>query len=458
MSASSPPFLAPDDVRRPDAHGGIEPRERELSLHLADLCCRDRGRHAEDVLRRVPGVRAAKVRWRDERADVRVDAGRTSERDLTSALADAGHRARPASARTDAKKVGRGALLWALAVAAFAVEMAIMASRSEGRVRVVAELALAAIAVGAALASLGPRAVACARRGILDRDALAIAGALGALAVAARDRGSGSGVAACAIAAAAVVARAAEDALSRAARRDLPELDACARTPPEAWDDALVQGVITAALGCASFALVTHACVGEPPLGPRAIGAAIAVLVAGSPSAFLAAGSALHGIGRRRAQTEGATVLDAAALTALASAEAICLPRSAMAGGASGAVRALAARGVRPLLAPNDGPIAAALGARSDVSIALVGTGAQLALGGRGVEALPALVDLSRALARARRGAAVLAVAYHAAIIPAATLGLVPPAIAAGLSLAATLLLLANAARLLPRKAIRPAS
>jgi cation transport ATPase len=62
---------------------------------------------------------------------------------------------------------------------------------------------------------------------------------------------------------------------------------------------------------------------------------------------------------------------------------------------------------------------------------------------------LPLLVDLARSLRGKLRQNAALAVIYNAAVIPAAALGVITPSQAAGLMLVETLLVLANAARLL---------
>jgi cation transport ATPase len=76
-----------------------------------------------------------------------------------------------------------------------------------------------------------------------------------------------------------------------------------------------------------------------------------------------------------------------------------------------------------------------------------------------GLEALPGMVDLGRALRAVIRENAGLGAIYNAALIPAAALGVVPPLAAAALGLVETLAGLANAARLLrPRLSTPPRS
>ncbi|APR78329.1 Lead, cadmium, zinc and mercury transporting ATPase [Minicystis rosea] len=316
-------------------------------------------------------MRTATVRWREERADVRFDVQRTSESDLAAALIRAGYDVRDTSRAARAPGVDL-----AIALVALANIMLLAVRGGSGRAVFVAELALASIAVLAAGAALGRRAIALLRRGLLDRDALALAAATAVLGLglhdllahrapsgglaglglrlAPRPPEPGSGfVAAAAIAVAALAMRFVEDALRRRARRDLDaaledrapagrsdagdaevraalaRLTEAEATPPDGtWEDAAVRGIITAALGCASFALVTHGCLGGGPLGPLAVTAAIAVLVVASPSMILAAAPAARAIAVLRARAAGVIVKDPAALVALAAVDVACLEKN----------------------------------------------------------------------------------------------------------------------------------
>src|SRR5262249_9163511 len=218
------------------------------------------------------------------------------------------------------------------------------------------------------------RAIRLLHRGILDRDALAsaaailcfLAGVIGVVlprvrfsmpawvpAVGLRDapwkaaRGAGFEAAAT-IAVATLIARAVEAAIhrraihllvARARRRTGPpggirelaldaEVQAAlgrlaeTRVQPAygTWDDAAVRGVLTAALGCASFAVVTHAWLGGGPLGPLAILSAAAVLAGGSPSSLLVTGPLARAHALLPARASGILARDAAALLALAGA------------------------------------------------------------------------------------------------------------------------------------------
>ncbi|MFT3770913.1 MAG: HAD-IC family P-type ATPase [Minicystis sp.] len=369
MSESSRPFFAPGAAARPEARA---PAERRIALHLADLRCRGCGRRAEAVLRALPGVTAATVHWREERAEIRYDHRRTSDHDIAAALARAGYDVSSAGPRAPrAPGVDLAIALVALAN----LVMLVLRSGPVTRAVAVAELALAAVAVLTAFTALGRRAARLLRRGILDRDALALGAAAASLALGLRDIVSpratpdgmaalglrfgpqppapGSGfAAAAAIAAAALAARFVEDALRRRARRDLPVATVGGRADPEAardvevrgvlarlaeaettppdgsWDDAAVRGIVTATLGCASFALVTHGCLGGGPIGPLAITSAIAVLVVASPAAILAAAPAARAIAVLRARAAGVLVKDPAALVSLAAVDVACLEKN----------------------------------------------------------------------------------------------------------------------------------
>ena len=655
--------FAPDEAKRPESPGGS--RERQIALRLGGLRCKGCGQRAEALLRRLPGVTTATVWWRKKRAEVRYDTRRTSEHELTTALAQAGYDVGPAAARGPRTT---SSVDLAIALVAFANVVMLATARPAPRVAAVAQLALAAVALMVAGSALGRRAVALLRRGILDRDALALAASAAAFALGVRDLAAyrhapcgglaalgvrfaprppepGSGFAAATgIALAALAARLVEDTLRRHARRTLSEAERVARgergaaldaevgavlarvaeaeaSPPEgSWDDAAARGIITAALGCASFALVTHCCLGGTPLGPLAIASAVAVLVVASPAALLVAAPAARAIAVLRARAGGVLVKDPDALLALAAVDVACLEKNGALGsdalavrdlvwapgvepdpaliadvaaleqlaahpagraiaahlagagvaptplgpdarvaetptgvagrvrgalveigtaarfggvehgappdvtvvlfgrngvafgrfdlsappraGVAAAVRALAVRGVRPLLLSGDGAPATAiaarrlgvpgfgglgpsekalalrdlqlrgarvlfvgdadldpaLGAQADVAIAVAPSAlpgavrAPIVLADDRLDRLPALVDLGRALRAVLRQNAALALIHNAALIPAAALGYVPPLAAAGLALLEGLAVLGNAARLLRRR------
>jgi cation transport ATPase len=592
------------------------------------------------------------VRWREERAVVRYDRRRTTARALSAALGRAGYQVAAAERRS-----APGLAETAVAALALTVIVLLAALDVGERLAGLAGIVLAAVAIAAAAAALGRRATALLRRGVLDRDALALAaaaiafalgvhdlavrrapppGVLGALGLdlEAHPGAPGSGfAAAAAIAAAALAVRFVEGALRRRARRMLAEgglfeaevravlarLAVTEHSPADgSWEDALVRGVVTAALGCASFALVTHGCLGGGPLGGVALSATVAVLVIASPGALLAAGPAARAIAVIRARAAGILVKEPAALGDLAAADVACLEKNGtltaearvvrdlvwldvpdaallaevaaleqlsahpagravaayLAGlgvtpaalgpdarvmetstgiagrargalvevgaparfgspdhevsadvsvvffgrngvaagafelampvlpGAAAAVRGLASRGVRPLLLSGDavaasghaarrlgipgagnlGPVEKALAVRDlqlrGARVLLVGDGwldasvsrqadvtaavakgappaavpAPIVIAEGGVERLPALIDLARALRAVIRQNTALAVVYNVTLIPAAALGYVPPAAAAALALLETTLALGNAARLLRRR------
>lgn len=148
--------------------------ERRVALHLPGLACRACARRAEDVLRRVPGVRAALVHSLRERADVRFDGGRTSAREIAAAIERAGYRV--AAQREHDERSPAGA--FAAGVALVALVNLLLLDRIAGpevRVAGVARLALAAIAIGVAGVPIARRAGRLLRRGLLDHDALVTA-------------------------------------------------------------------------------------------------------------------------------------------------------------------------------------------------------------------------------------------------------------------------------------------
>ncbi len=245
------------------------------------------------------------------------------------------------------------------------------------------------------------------------------------------------------------------------------------------WEDAAARGVITAALGCAAFAVVTHGWLGPGPLGPLPVLAAAAVLAGASPAAILVAAPAARAVALLRARAEGVAVADPAALEILGRVDTVCFERASALAHSAGAVHALRLRGIRALVvAP---PAAAAIrdlqiaGARvllvadgradpagmaqADVSAALAaGTlpaapPAPIIVSDGDAGALAGLVDLGRALSTALVENAALGAAYNAVLVPAAALGYLTPLRAAVLVLVETLLGLANAARLLRRPA-----
>ena len=587
-----------------------------MALYVVDLGCGHCGRRAEAVLRALPGVVAATVRRLQERADVRYDPRRTSERELTSALAGAGFQV--ATARRSARAAtAPGGLDVSIALVALANLLLLDAAAGPGALGpavVLARIVLGALSLAACASALAGPALELLRRGILDRDALALLAALGSfvagtvqlglagrrerLPAALEALGLRTGtwaserwgfVAAASIAASALVVRFAQAQVRRGARGRLAEdegstvarrLDARGRSHavhPEAlgegdrvrlvegerapaglhlegaarslvsapsgtwtargqaagevlpagavllsaeatgrvqrgrpslaaaldvelravlahlaamersptygsWDDVAVRGIITAALGCASFALVTHGCFGAGPLGPVALSACLSVLVVASPSALLIAGPAARAIAVLRARAAGVVVKDAAALEALAAVDVICLQKNGTltgdlpamrrvvwapgAGGVGPLEKALAIRdlqlGGARVLFVGDGWDDPRVAAQADLAVAIApGTlpgalRAPIVVCRDRLDELPGLVELGRSLRAVLRQNVALAAVYNAVLIPAAALGYVSLPMAAGLSLAEALLGLANAARLLRAPAVSP--
>jgi len=116
-------------------------------------------------------------------------------------------------------------------------------------------------------------------------------------------------------------------------------------------------------------------------------------------------------------------------------------------------VRDLQLGGARVLLVA-DGASEVGHRVQADVSVAITESALPIAIKApivvsRGrLEALPALLDLGRALRRRQRENLALGVVYNAALIPAATLGYLSPMQAAVLAAIESLLLLANTTRL----------
>jgi cation transport ATPase len=422
---------------------------------------------------------------------------------------------------------------------------------ADGRLADGGRLVLAAVVAGVAGVPAARRALGLLRRGILDRDTLAGAAVIACFAAGVLDlvlaRGglppawlaaagvgaaSGPGMRgagfehAATIAVAALAARVAEAALHRRALREVsarerrrdaaarhldgtapsrPDLAAAldaevrvtvarlaeARVQPAlgTWEDAAVRGLLTAALGCASFALVTHGWLGAGPLSPLALFAMAAVLAGVSPSAVLAAAPAARAIAVARARACGVAVKDPAALEALARVDAVCFEIEGPPGPeALAAVRGLSARGVRTRVLGGErrataarglGPSEKALAIRdlqfagsrvllvgdgrddpagatqADVAVAVTpgalpgAAAAPIVISGGRLDDLAGLVDLARALRSVLRQNAAIGAVYNAVLIPAAALGYVSPLRAALLMLAETLLGLANAGRLL---------
>jgi cation transport ATPase len=210
-----------------------------------------------------------------------------------------------------------------------------------------ARLALTVVALAAGLPVLLRRALPFLRRGLLVRDALACVGAalafgtgLGELALARSGaravpdalitlglrpacwppvRFSGLEVAV-GIVATALAAHVARDLVTAPAERFLSthagsnlrhvfRLCAHEEMPVEgSWEEAALRGLFTAALGFASFALVTHGWLGGGPLAAPAVLAAVAVLVGFSPSALLAAAPVARAVALVRASRDGKDV------------------------------------------------------------------------------------------------------------------------------------------------------
>lgn len=94
-----------------------------------------------------------------------------------------------------------------------------------------------------------------------------------------------------------------------------------------------------------------------------------------------------------------------------------------------------------------------AVASRADAAIAIVSTSRPsslpIALREDAGTALPLLVDVARAVKRRRREMAVVGALFNAILLPLAALGVVAPAVAAGMGLAESLACLAIAARML---------
>ena len=204
-----------------------------------------------------------------------------------------------------------------------------------------ARIVLTVTALAAGMPVLARRALPFLRRGLLVRDALALVGATLAFGAGLVDLCIGrpgapalpdalatlglrpacwpplhpSGFeAAVGIVAVALAAHLAEAALMRPAERLLSAAGADVRRAitqagealpaPGSWEEAALRGLFTAALGFASFALVTHGCLGGGPLAAPAVLASVAVLVGFSPSALLAAAPAARAVALLRASRD----------------------------------------------------------------------------------------------------------------------------------------------------------
>jgi cation transport ATPase len=212
-----------------------------------------------------------------------------------------------------------------------------------------ARVALTAVALAAGMPVIARRALPFLRRGLLVRDALALVGAASAFVVGLVDLAIGRpgaralpgalvalglrpacwpplhpsgfevavGIVGAALAvhvAGAALMRPAERILSAAAGADVRRaLASAGGALPAAgsWEEAALRGLFTAALGFASFALVTHGWLGGGPLAAPAVLASVAVLVGFSPSALLSAAPAARAVAVVRASLQ---VKDPAAL------------------------------------------------------------------------------------------------------------------------------------------------
>ena len=210
-------------------------------------------------------------------------------------------------------------------------------------------IVLTACALAAGMPVIARRALPFLRRGLLVRDALVLAGAALAFGAGLVDLCIGRpgaralpdalaalglrpacwpplhpsgfevavGIVAAALAvhvARAALMRPAERLLSAAAGADVRRALACrgeALPAAGSWEEAALRALFSAALGFASFALVTHGWLGGGPLAAPAVLAAVAVLVGFSPSALLAAAPAARAVAVLRASLQ---VKDPAAL------------------------------------------------------------------------------------------------------------------------------------------------
>lgn len=529
-------------------------RERAVTFGVDGGACRRCARRAEEALRGARGVREVSVEAGGERARVRYDPGLTSEDEISAAAARAGFRVQRRDAVERApRRLTDGRVIACLAALVGVVALALAVGERRAPLgTAIAELALAAIAVGTAWPAIEARGSSARPWGARGGASLASAAAIAALAVGAIEaacahppatgrslpawiaaiaahapawRGSrawgaevAAGIAAVALVARAVasalrgralrglvareraravaVRRIGADGVERVARCDeLAPLDrvrlapgeraprgillevearvaepdaagelvsaqkragdvvaagsvilsegargrvlgagpdlaaamdaevlvAIARVddPPEpglAWSEVTERSVIAAAVGFAGFALVVHGCLARSVASPLAVSSALAALAAASISAFALAAPTARAIAIGRARVAGAIVRDTAALTALA--------------------RAGAARfdAVTIALAAGSPPAAHA---------------APIVVCAADTAALAALLDIGRALRSALRWSAALAIAYNAAVIPAAAIGLIAPPHAVALALVEALAGLAIAARLL---------
>lgn len=282
---------------------------------------------------------------------------------------------------------------------------------------------------------------------------------------------------------------------------------------PSSWTSVAQRTVLISALSFTAFALVLHGWLEGPPLYPSALLPAIAVLVAASMAAFSVASPAAHAIAVLRARAAGVVIKDAAALEILADVNVACfdVPFAAPCGALArdrlswrlpsvhAAVRAVWRRSLGVRLLSSDPPeltrhvahwlgvpcsasLSAAATTRSiqqlqrggarvllispgspriagaaaaDVTVAIApGTppdavGAPIVASDAGLDRLPELLDLARALRCRLRENTALSLIYNALVIPTAALGWLTPLQAASLLLLETLLVLTNAARLL---------
>lgn len=91
MYQSSPALFTPDTPVPQADLGEAERAAREGTLHLEGLRCHACAQRAEEALRRLHGVKAAKIGLLRDRASVHYDARRTSEEELAAAMRGAGY-------------------------------------------------------------------------------------------------------------------------------------------------------------------------------------------------------------------------------------------------------------------------------------------------------------------------------------------------------------------------------
>jgi cation transport ATPase len=281
----------------------------------------------------------------------------------------------------------------------------------------------------------------------------------------------------------------------------------------EGWSDLAAQSLYACTFTFAVFALVVHFSLADGT-APYACLAAIAVVVVASPSAFVLAAPLAATIALARARERGVVVRDPASLDALARVNVACLEGTVtvvhgalegtladpLRGDANVAVRGLWQRGIparmvsgestevtqiagRRLGIPALGELSAEAkalvvrdlqhgGARvlyvhdtktavaashADVAIAIApaalpkAVDAPILFAEADLQTLPWLVDLARATRRRRIECCAIAVIYNVALVPLAAVGYLSPLEAAALALLESLIVLANAARLLRR-------